>query len=565
MNQQQPTTPTPTATDSSIKETIESVIIAFILAFVFRAFVVEAFVIPTGSMAPTLLGQHVDMRCPMCGHEFVSGPRDYRGAVVDGRTERVAAPYQGHQPAGDGRSVPPLEIDCPMCGYPVTEQLVHTKAGDRILVLKYIYGVTEPRRWDVVVFRNPEQPTINYIKRLIGLPNESLQIVRGNVYTRPLDPATDEPVGPWRVQRKPPRVQRAVWQPVYHGRFVPLDAATRPWTSPWTPVGSAWSVEGHGRAYRYAGDGSSGDIAAGADLRFDFGVDPRQGMDFYAYNVLPEIGQGARPRPGRPLGADRFVEDLRIAASVHPDSLTTVQLDLTSDLVHARATVGTDGVATIALGKPHAESTLVEVARAAKVSWSAGESARVELWHADHAVTLWVNDEPVARHEIELAKPGETGGGPITLTMERLLQVGTPGSLPQASIRLAGGAARLTRVNLDRDLFYTDPGITGSLGVPGKPAQIGSDEFFCLGDNSPQSKDSRRWESVDPWITYHTRLGHTHAGRTGGSELDGVAPGYVPRKLMIGRAFFVYFPAPMGLTPQSFPVVVNFGDLRFID
>ena len=62
---QPPSTPTPVATapakprritdkptDESLKETFESVIIAFILAFIFRAYVVEAFVIPTGSMAP---------------------------------------------------------------------------------------------------------------------------------------------------------------------------------------------------------------------------------------------------------------------------------------------------------------------------------------------------------------------------------------------------------------------------------------------------------------------------------------------------------------------------------
>ena len=36
---------------SDIKETIESILIAFILAFIFRGFVVEAYVIPTGSMA----------------------------------------------------------------------------------------------------------------------------------------------------------------------------------------------------------------------------------------------------------------------------------------------------------------------------------------------------------------------------------------------------------------------------------------------------------------------------------------------------------------------------------
>src|SRR5215475_8958201 len=58
------------STASSIKDTIESILVAFILAFVFRAFVVEAFVIPTGSMAPTLLGAHMRFRCDDCGYQF---------------------------------------------------------------------------------------------------------------------------------------------------------------------------------------------------------------------------------------------------------------------------------------------------------------------------------------------------------------------------------------------------------------------------------------------------------------------------------------------------------------
>ena len=62
--------------ESSIKETIESIAIAFVLAFVFRAFVVEAFVIPTGSMAPTLLGAHLRIVCPECGDRFNVGARD---------------------------------------------------------------------------------------------------------------------------------------------------------------------------------------------------------------------------------------------------------------------------------------------------------------------------------------------------------------------------------------------------------------------------------------------------------------------------------------------------------
>ncbi|MFM7846121.1 MAG: S26 family signal peptidase [Planctomycetota bacterium] len=42
------------------RETIESVLVAIILALLFRTFIGEAFVIPTGSMAPTLMGNHKD-------------------------------------------------------------------------------------------------------------------------------------------------------------------------------------------------------------------------------------------------------------------------------------------------------------------------------------------------------------------------------------------------------------------------------------------------------------------------------------------------------------------------
>src|SRR6188768_3598523 len=57
----------------SVRETIESIIIAVILAFLFRAFEAEAFVIPTGSMAPTLMGRHCDLTCDKCGHRYRAG------------------------------------------------------------------------------------------------------------------------------------------------------------------------------------------------------------------------------------------------------------------------------------------------------------------------------------------------------------------------------------------------------------------------------------------------------------------------------------------------------------
>src|ERR1700759_5582261 len=65
-----PPKPVPQPPEGGVKDTIESILVAFILAFIFRAFVVEAFVIPTGSMAPTLLGAHMRYHCTDCGYAW---------------------------------------------------------------------------------------------------------------------------------------------------------------------------------------------------------------------------------------------------------------------------------------------------------------------------------------------------------------------------------------------------------------------------------------------------------------------------------------------------------------
>lgn len=53
--------------------------------------------------------------------------------------------------------------------------------GDKVLVNKFVYHFTEPKNWDVIVFDPPRSNHL-FIKRLIGLPNQVIQLVNGDIY-----------------------------------------------------------------------------------------------------------------------------------------------------------------------------------------------------------------------------------------------------------------------------------------------------------------------------------------------------------------------------------------------
>ena len=89
-------------TFTAIRETVESIVVAFILAFLFRTFEAEAFVIPTGSMAPTLMGAHKDILCPNCGYRYRAG--------ASSEAEDVAQQRGFHGPV-----TPISDVTCPLC------------------------------------------------------------------------------------------------------------------------------------------------------------------------------------------------------------------------------------------------------------------------------------------------------------------------------------------------------------------------------------------------------------------------------------------------------------------
>ncbi len=63
--------------------------------------------------------------------------------------------------------------------------------GDRILVAKFPYEFADPKRWDVVVFKYPGNAVQNYIKRLVGLPGETIRIRDGDLWIHEPDQPAD--------------------------------------------------------------------------------------------------------------------------------------------------------------------------------------------------------------------------------------------------------------------------------------------------------------------------------------------------------------------------------------
>ena len=107
---------------SFYKEWIEPFLIAAVVALFIRQFGVEAFKIPSGSMIPTLaIGDHLLV------NKFIYGPRI---------------------PFTDSR----------------------------------IFAWNEPKRGEIIVFKYPEDESKNFIKRVIGLPGDKIEIKNGKLF-----------------------------------------------------------------------------------------------------------------------------------------------------------------------------------------------------------------------------------------------------------------------------------------------------------------------------------------------------------------------------------------------
>ena len=234
-------------TSKGTRETIESIVVAFTLAFLFRTFEAEAFVIPTGSMAPTLQGRHQDIDCPMCGYAYrVSASQEGsadESFVISWRswlTRMIAEVFSdGVDDNLYGKLPKVIGGECLNCRYwactdrragaalgdpsPFNRGALEadsestSASGDRIIVSKFAYEFDEPERWDVFVFRFPGDGSRNYIKRLVGLPGETLKLHRGDVFVSS-EVASDQKAArelDYVMARKPPFKAVAMAQMVH--------------------------------------------------------------------------------------------------------------------------------------------------------------------------------------------------------------------------------------------------------------------------------------------------------------------------------------------------------------
>jgi signal peptidase I len=546
----------PASADGGIKETLESILIAFILAFIFRAFVVEAFVIPTGSMAPTLMGAHMRFRCPDCGYRFdVNYPSESEGD--DMNIPSVAGPIRVMDGARivDGRRVPVSHLEpfyyptyCPNCGYKIDRENPTNEEdaaqnppvyyGDRILVLKYLYLFRDPHRWDVVVFKNPNDPThqyqTNYIKRLIGKPGETIMVLDGNVYIA--NNAGTEP-SDFTVQTKPRWAQEALWRIVYDNDFYPKGRQRddgQPWVQPWQQQGdgTGWNLGDANtvqRVFKF-------DNAGGAStITFNKDANPNQNAmtDWVAYDVTGS--------PGPPTN----VSDLKLDCFYQRNSGDgPLRMQLTKREEQFTAEIYSDHVQLL---HSHAGGLPVAVGDPVAISPQSGPM-HIEFSNVDYRVTLRIGTRDLIQTTPEQYHPD------IPALLEEFRNGGLAPPPPTVQINAGHQSCVLSHVSLWRDVYYTTSEPHSSMtwaipkNFPHHLVHLGKDEYFVLGDNSAISGDARYW-------TIPVELP---------DENLFCEPGRVPGRFLLGKAFFVYWPAGFRPVSGAPSIIPDFGDMRFI-
>jgi signal peptidase I len=535
---------------AAIRDFIESLVLILAWTLIARAFAVEAFVIPTGSMAPTLMGRHKDVQCPQCGYGFQVGAGD----ELD----------ETGQPTG----FLVFTGTCPMCRFTMDlsrdntlDRRYPSYSGDRILVNKFIYGLRDPERWDVAVFRYPLRAQTNFIKRIAGLPNETVRIQYGDVWIKP------ERGDRFEIARKPPAKILATMQPVYDNDYVLSEQVRKGWPMRWAPMepdtAGGWVVSEDLKSFQTKGTASEEvwlayrhTVPTYQDWAYRMGVwavepaKPKAQLitDFTAYDT----GEGwsahrfADRRPPEPLPG----------GFGQPPDPSTLGLNWVGDLmvdfeINATGNRG-EVVVDLVKGGQHflcrldlAQGTVGLAIRgvdAFRPTSSAGirgpGTHRVRFANVDQQLVLWLDGRVVSFDQ------------PTTYDAS-IADTTVPNRDDLEPVRIGSrdAAVEVRHLKVLRDIYYIAQQVKGEAVSPGIPTdldptrsdypfqnrspdrvpeffsspsewnafryrrdvefQLAADQFFMLGDNSPMSKDSRLWDAKEFYVNRDLLMGET--------------------------------------------------------
>jgi len=568
------------------RETIESIVIAFVLAFLFRTFELEPFVIPTGSMAPTLMGQHHDVDCPQCGYRYQVNASE---EVDDDALALKASMAQSVDAARRYRDRMVASGTCPICRYTLDLEpggKPKSYKGDRIIVAKFPYEFGDPDRWDVAVFKFPGESRTNYIKRIAGLPHETVRLQYGDLFTRP--EGEDE----FTIARKLPYKQWAIAQIVHDNDYAPSALLAAGWPSRWQS--GTWRAADGALAFTSdAGlqggftseDGNrsfSTDGTATEDvfLRYQHlladdevwrealvtgsvaeSVPPKPQLisDFYAYNSKVSVGEVTSRGRIRPEYVPRHAEGF----GLHwvGDLLFDCQVEVANSdgqivLELVEGSVVRDGVrrpcrfqCTIDVATGEARMSIdgpdVDYAPVAQTVVKGPGTYRLALSNFDNQLTLWATDSTWFD-----PSPVEFQGSTEFPALGNLRP--TPADLAPVGIASRGAAITVRHLRIRRDVYYIaakhqNGGVITDYDWSNRLLANLSRETLATFLSTPS-----KWEEFDNMKSVEFNLGADqflalgdNSPRSQDSRLW--APIYkceetVRRELLIGEAVFIYWP-----------------------
>ena len=574
------------------RETVESIVIALVLAFLFRTFEAEAFVIPTGSMAPTLQGRHRSVECPQCHLEY-----------------RVSASGEVNEAGQNRMAKPVMTVTCPQCRFPydaTTHARSETFNGDRILVGKFAYEWSDPQRWDVFVFHCPDDAKTNYIKRLVGLPNETLRIYQGDLYAAPLSAEASLEKSPRRgrgeggegfvINRKPPAKLRAMLQLVYDNDFQSDKLIEAGWPPRWQAVddhaapGSSgvWRSMDNGRAFEIDGKQNGNAWLRYRHLMpramdwtddgsYATGESPRPMLitDHYAYNDFDRFdphdqrkmasGRGRNRSHSiynwfdgedRGISAPNWVGDLAVEATINTrDDSGVLLLDLVKGGKHFRCSLDVaTGKAEISIVSFGAHDDGGEDAVASKPMASADTAFKqrgahdVMFANCDDRLYLWIDGKHVDFGDAASYDNTKVG------TQRPQSSAEDPGDLAPVGIGSRAADLQVSHVRVFRDVYY----IANSTGGLQNNEHSGDAARIPHVLDQPESwRKSGGGSIFDDRGSLEFVLKEDQFFAMGDNSpfsRDARMFDYpwVPRELIVGKAAFIYWPS----TPHAIPLPV---------